>query len=95
MKYIFYWLLKRYSHTEKQRIEILKVLDDKVSSNYSEQTMFGNVYNYFIEFVLSNSFINRCVIENDKESLKMIKSGIEKTFDETILYIIKEEENKI
>ena len=59
MKTIFKYLLKRYSQTEKGRIEIMRFMDDKVSDNYREQTLYGNVYNYFIEFVVANPFIVR------------------------------------
>lgn len=90
MKTIFRYLLKKYSQTEKGRIEIMRFMDDKVSDNYREQTLYGNVYNYFIEFVIANPFIVKCTFRNDKESLGMLKSGIEKAFDEAVGYINKE-----
>lgn len=48
MKRLFMYLLKRYSTTEKERIEILQVLEDNVLGDYYEQNSFGNVYNSFI-----------------------------------------------
>jgi len=90
MKIIFIWLLKKYVNTEKGRIEIMRIMDDKVSDNYNEQTLYGNVYNYFIEFVMANPFIVKCTIQNDKVSLRILKSGIEKSFDEAVSYIKKE-----
>ena len=87
MKTIFRYLLRKYSQTEKGRIEILRIMDDKVSDNYSEQTMYGNVYNYFNEFVIANQFIVKCALQKDDASLIMIKSGINKAFDEAIGYI--------
>ena len=90
MKTIFLWMLRKYANTEKGRCEIMRIMDDKVSDNYSEQTLYGNVYNYFIEFVMANPFIVKCTLQNDKESLHMLKSGIEKSFDEAIGYIENE-----
>jgi len=90
MKKLFFYLLKRYSQTEKDRIQILSKLDEQIYWTYNEQTTFGNVYNYFIEFVMSNDFIKTRVKENDKESLKIIKKGINNTFDDAIGYIKKE-----
>ena len=90
MKSIFMYLLKKYSKTERGRIEIIRIMDDKVSDNYSEQTLYGNVYNYFIEFIIANPFIVKCTFKKDKDSLTMLKSGIDKAFDEAITYIEKE-----
>lgn len=90
MKMIFKYLLNRYSQTEKGRIEIMRMLDDKVSHNYNEQTLYGNVYNYFIEFVMANPFIVKCTLKNDKDSLQILKRGMEKSFDDAVSYIEKE-----
>jgi hypothetical protein len=90
MKMIFKYLLNRYSQTEKGRIEIMRMMDDKVSDNYSEQTLYGNVYNYFIEFVMANPFIVKCTLKNDKDSLQILKRGMEKSFDDAVSYIEKE-----
>jgi len=90
MKTIFIWLLKKYANTEKGRIEIMRIMDDKVSDNYNEQTLYGNVYNYFIEFVMANPFVVKRTLQKDNESLRILKSGIEKSFDEAIGYIEKE-----
>jgi hypothetical protein len=90
MKTIFLWLLKKYANTENGRIEIMRIMDDKVSDNYNEQTLYGNVYNYFIEFVMANPFVVKCTLQKDKESLRILKSGIEKSFDEAVGYIEKE-----
>lgn len=92
MKRIFFWLLKRYSTTETERLEIIKVLDEGVSNTYHEQTIYGNVYNHFIEFVMGNPFINKLVQQNDTDGLKMIKKGIENSFDKAVQFI--EEETK-
>jgi hypothetical protein len=90
MKTIFLWLLKKYANTEKGRIEIMRIMDDKVSDNYTEQTTYGNVYNYFIEFMMANPFIVKCALKKDKDSLTILKSGIDKAFDEAVVYIENE-----
>ena len=59
MKKLFLFLLKMYSHTEKDRIEIHKILNDQVSEQYSEQTTFGNIYNSNIESIMSNDVIRK------------------------------------
>lgn len=87
---IFKYLLNRYSQTEKGRIEIMRMMDDKVSDNYNEQTLYGNVYNYFIEFVMANPFIVKCTLKNDKDSLQILKRGMEKSFDDAVSYIEKD-----
>lgn len=84
---IFFYLLKRYSKTEKDRLQILAKLDHGIYWNYSEQTMFGNVYNFFIEFIMANEFIKKRAKCNDIESIDIIKTGIEKAYDEAIDYI--------
>jgi hypothetical protein len=89
-KMIFIYLLKGYSKTEKGRVEILKHLDEGIYDNYYEQTTFGNVYNFFIEFVIANKFIKDRVAYDDKDSLDMIKRGIDKAFDEGVKFINKE-----
>ena len=95
MKKLFLHLLKKYSRTEKDRIEILKELDKGIHYNYSEQTYFGNVYNYFIEFIMANEFINGRVEEKDEESLKIVKRGITKEFDIALDYIKEAHKNSL
>ena len=90
MEPIFKFLLKKYTKTEKQRIEVMRLMDDKVKQEYNEQTLYGNVYNYFIEFAMANPFIVREALLRDKKSLAVLKSGITKAFDESIEYIQKE-----
>lgn len=97
MKKIFMWLLNRYSNTEKERITILRTLNNKVREEYSEQNAYGNTYNFFIEFIMANDFIINCVKEKtaiNEKSLNMIKIGISNTFDEAIEYIDNEVPNK-
>lgn len=40
MKKIFLMLLRKYAKTEEGRMEILGVLQEKVSEEYSEQTTY-------------------------------------------------------
>lgn len=90
MKKLFYFLLKRYSKTEAQRIGILDVLNSQVQSSYPEQTPYGNIYNSYIEFIVSNHTIYHNVMNNDQKSLDMIKKGLDNTYPEAIK-IIKDE----
>ena len=87
MRLIFNYLLRRYSKTEKDRLKILAELDNGIYYNYNEQTTFGNVYNFFIEFIISNEFIKKRVSEGDTTSIAMTKRGIAKAYDESIGYI--------
>ena len=90
MKWLFKKLLERYSKTESERLEIFKVLDEQVQFEYSEQSRNGNVYNLFLEFVISNNLIIDRLNVEDYESIKKIKSLINKGFDSG-LTIIEEE----
>lgn len=90
MKRIFFWLLKRYSSTEEERLEILSTLQESVTNSYREQTVFGNVYNANIEFIISNKFIKKLVKNNDTISINMVKSGLSNSFDESIEFIKNE-----
>ena len=57
MRALFFYLLKKYSKTEEDRLKILAELDNGIYWTYNEQTPFGNVYNYFIEFIMANPFV--------------------------------------
>ena len=57
MKKLFIYLLKKYSRTEEQRVEILERLHFQVQNDYTEQTIFGNVCNSNIEFIMGTPFI--------------------------------------
>ena len=87
MKKLFLYLLKIYSKSEKQRLEILNILNEKVQDDYTEQTAYGNVYNSNIEFIMGNKFI-RTLIEQDRiDELNMIKEGLTHSTEEAIKYI--------
>lgn len=90
MKKLFLFLLRRYSNTEKERLQIIKILNDKVSDNYREQTTFGNVYNSNIEFIMANEFINKLVKDKDVESLKIVETGLTHSYWKAVEFINKE-----
>jgi len=90
MKKLFFYLLKKYSKTEKDRLKILSILSDEIHNEYNEQTNPGNVYNFFIEFIMSNYFIRTLHRKGDTKSLRMIKTGIDHAFDESLDWLSKE-----
>lgn len=88
MKKIFFFLLRKYSNTEAERMVIYKQLWNKVCEDYSEQTAFGNVYNMNTEILLSNPFFNKiCKEQENKEYLKMLKVGLSSSFDESVEFV--------
>jgi hypothetical protein len=95
MKRLFFFLLRKYSNTEDQRIKIYRELWYKVKNRYSEQTAFGNVYNMNIEVLMANPFIESRVLQKDEESLRMLKSGLDNSFDLSIEFISKEGPKKL
>ena len=90
MKRLFFFLLRKYSNTEDQRIKIYRELWYKVKNRYSEQTAFGNVYNMNVEVLLANPFFESRVLLKDEESLKMLKSGLDNSFDLSVEFVTKE-----
>lgn len=89
-KKLFFFLLKKYSKTEKDRLEIYKELFYQVERTYPEQTVYGNVYNANVEFLMSNPFLISKVKINDTVGLQMLKSGLQNSFDKSIVYIYNE-----
>lgn len=83
-------MLKKYSKTEKDRLEIYKELFYQVERTYPEQTVYGNVYNANVEFLMSNPFLISKVKINDTVGLQMLKSGLQNSFDKSIVYIYNE-----
>ena len=90
MKRLFLFLLRRYSNTESQRMEIYKELWYQTKDEYNEQTAFGNVYNMNIEVLMSNPFFESRVMLGQDEDLKMLKEGLSKSFDESVEFVLKE-----
>ena len=89
MKKLFLFLLKRYSNTEAQRMEIYRELWYKTKEEYNEQTAFGNVYNMNIEVLMSNPFFESRIMLGEKEDLQMLKQGLSNSFDESVEFILK------
>jgi hypothetical protein len=95
MKRLFFFLLRKYSNTEDQRIKIYRERWYKVKNRYSEQTAFGNVYNMNVEVLMANPFIESRVLQKDEESLRMLKSGLDNSFDLSVEFISKEGPKKL
>ena len=89
MKKLFLFLLRKYSNTETQRMEIYRELWFKTKEEYNEQTAFGNVYNMNIEVLMSNPFIESRTVLGEKEHLQMLKQGLSDSFDESVEFILK------
>lgn len=90
IKKIFLFLLKKYTKREEDRIEIFKVLHENVAIEYNEQTTFGNLYNAYIEFIMSSELTTRLVKDGDYRNLKLLKSGLNTSYDKSLEYIKKE-----
>ena len=90
MKKLFIYLLKRYSKRELERVLIYNELWHSVLNEYNEQNHFGNVYNSNIEFIMSNPFINKAVLSEDFDSIKMIKGNLAESFNKALIFIKKE-----
>ena len=84
MKRLFLMLLKEYSKTESQRIEIYQELWYQTKSEYDEATAFENMRNMNIEVLMSNPFFVSRVIVGQDEHLRMLKEELGKSFDESI-----------
>jgi hypothetical protein len=89
MKKLFLFLLKKYSNTEAQRMEIYRELWYNTKDEYNEQTSFGNVYNMHTEMLLANPFFESRVMLGKYEHLRMLKEGLANSFDESIEFIVK------
>ena len=90
MKKLIFWILKRYSNTEEQRWEIYKILYQKTNDNYTEQNRIGNLYNAYIEFMMSNDMVKNIVKRDKKEEIENLNMGFQETFKDSIEYIKKE-----
>jgi len=90
MKKLFLFLLKKYSKSEKDRLEIHEILNEQVRNEYTEQTGFGNVYNSNIEFIMGNDLIRNLIEENKTKELDIIEKGLIESTKEAIKFIKKE-----
>ena len=87
MKRLFLYLLRRYSQTETQRMEIYQELWYQVKEMYDEQTVFGNIHNMSFEMLMANPFIQHCVQTDSKKYLEMIKSNVTDSADKAIEHL--------
>ena len=90
MKGLFFYLLQKYSRTEKKRMEIYSRLWESLTDDYNEQNGFGNVYNMNIEFLMANPVIISLVEKKDKRGISIIKRILNKSFDEAIGFVDQE-----
>ena len=84
MKRLFLFLLRKYSKTESQRMEIYRELWYQTKSDYREANVFENINNMNIEVLMSNPFFNSRVMLGQYEDLKNLKEGLGKSFDESV-----------
>ena len=89
MKKLFLFLLRRYSNTETQRIEIYKELWYNTKDQYNKQNSFGTVYNMNTEMLIANPFFESRVMLGEDEHLRMLKQGLANSFDESVGFILK------
>ena len=90
LKKILFFLLRKYTNTETERLQIYRQLWDKVCEEYNEQTTFGNVYNMNTEVLLSNPFFIKICKEENKDYLEMLKRGLLESFDNSVEFAKKE-----
>ena len=89
MKRLFLFLLRKYSKTESQRMEIYQELWYKTKHEYDATTAFENVYNMNIEVLMSNPFFESRVMLGEDEHLRMLKEGLAKSFDKSVKFVLK------
>jgi hypothetical protein len=70
MKTIFLWMLKKYANTEKGRIEIMRIMDDKVS-DFIADVSSSNIAKRKGVLMVSRQLI----MEADLNTLKVIFSN--------------------
>jgi hypothetical protein len=89
MKKLFLYLLRKYSTTEAERMEIYRQLWRNTKNEYNEQTSFGNVYNMNIEMLMANPFFESRVMLGEDKHLRILKEGLAKSFDESVEFVLK------
>jgi len=83
MKKLFLFLLRKYSKTESQRMEIYQELWYQTKSEYNATTAFENMRNMNIEILTSTPFFVSRVALSQYEDLKNLKEELGKSFDES------------
>ena len=84
MKRLFLFLLRKYSKTESQRMEIYQELWYKTKHEYDATTAFENMCNMNIEVLMSNPFFKSSFMLGQYEDLKNLKEGLGNSFDESV-----------
>jgi hypothetical protein len=84
MKKLFLFLLRKYSKTESQRMEIYQELWYKTKHEYDATTAFENVYNMNTEVLMSNPFFVSRVMLGQYEDLKKLKEGLSDSFNTSV-----------
>jgi hypothetical protein len=87
MKSVFKWLFNKYSKSESDRIEIYKVLHDKTSTDYNEQTMYGNIYNAGVEFLMANPLVNEISKNGTMAEINAVKSLLNDSLRQSIIFL--------
>jgi hypothetical protein len=87
MSWLFNRLLRKHARRESGRLQIHRVLQEQVRSEYNEQTIPGNIYNNNIEVIMATPAIQRAVRDGDTEYLNMVKRGLSNSFDEAVKFI--------
>ena len=87
MRKLFMILLERYSRTEKDRIFINRLLQVQISKEHIEENLYGNIYDHQVELLVSNELLRKAVSSNDKETIMIIKKGINSAFDTAVRYM--------
>lgn len=90
LKKLFKYLLKKYTRSEKDRIEVIEELWDGVLYNYNEQTYPGNIRNMQIEIMMGNPYIRFAACSYDNPSIQLLKMNMEIAVDESIEYLKSE-----
>ena len=85
MKKLMFWLVKRYADDELIRIDIMEILNTEMCKQYSEQTDYGNVYNWFYEVILATNFIYIKGLTKERGALNTIKKNIDKAFHDFLI----------
>lgn len=70
--------MKIYTKTENGRVEVYKRLKNK------------HIYNSYVEFLMSQDIIKEIAIKDDFVSSEIVKSGLEKSYYETLEMMKKE-----
>ena len=93
MNRIVRFIIKNWSKTESDRLEIYKILHESTSEEYSEQTGYGNIFNATIEFLSQNNAVREASSEwmHEETEKRIMRDRIERNligaFYKTIDYI--------